>query len=188
MTCARLLSLLACVAALAGCGAEERSGEVRAPPTPTTGATPAPASPAAPRTATPATEPPPTPTPDPVDPATATLAPEPSEANPGGASADAAGAGDEEPIRQPARFTIDAATVTPASVTVAPFLTVALEVANVDEAVHRVKLIGTDVAFALQPGQAEIRMLPGLKAGMYTLSVDGGATAAPLVVGDQAGP
>jgi len=94
----------------------------------------------------------------------------------------------EEAMRQSARFTVGVGDVRPASVTVAPFIAVTVAVVNADQAVHRVKLVGTDVAFDVPPGTTEERSLPGLKAGMYTVSVDGGTAAASLVVGDEAAP
>jgi hypothetical protein len=175
------------VLALGGCGDAARSGAADdAPATTTTAAT----------TAPPAPETTPTLTPKTTAPAATTSAPAPTTpstpaaADPGGASADGAeagDAGDEEPIRQPARFTLAGGDVTPASVSVAPFLAVALTVVG-DGSAHTVKLVGTDVAFAVPASGRVERRLPGLKAGVYTLSVDGRRTAASLVVGDNAGP
>ncbi len=172
------------------CGSEERAAEVTPVPNTSTEASTPTATAAPPTTSTSASE-------SAAPPAAAgTTGPAPAEpgeepSNPGGASAEDAnpgGAGDEEPIRQPARFEVGSVSVTPASVTVAPFLAVELEVVNVDEGFHELRLIGADVAFTLQGGQTERRRLPGLKAGMYTLSVDGGRDSASLVVGDEAGP
>ena len=97
------------------------------------------------------------------------------------------GAGDEKPIRQPATFTVGAGAVVPSSISVAPFLAVSLTVVNADEAVHRIRLAGTGVAFEVAPGEAETRVLPGLKSGRYALGVDSRAAPAVLVVGGQAG-
>ncbi len=181
-----LLALLACTLALAACGDGEPAAEVRttpsastatlttAPPTGPSGATGAPAAPS--------------PSPGTTGPSGGGGA---TPSNPGGASAEEAnpgGAGDEEPIRQPAAFELGSVTLRPASVRVSPFLPVELEVRNVDEGVHRVKLIGTDVAFTVQGGQTETRRLPGLAKGTYTLSVDAGDQASVLVVGDEVGP
>lgn len=191
---ARTLILLpACVAALGGCGAEERSADVDGLPTKTVPrsarvtrapapAATAPSGPTAPPGAAAAA--PGSPSADPGGAAAGTTG-----AGPGGASADSAGAGagDEEPISQPARFTVGAGTVQPASVTLAPFLAVAFAVVNLDSSAHQIKLVGTDVAFVVQPGGREERALAGLPAGMYTVAVDGGATAAGLVIGDGAG-
>lgn len=190
MRCARLLLVLIACLGLGACGSGERAAEVTEVPSST--------STAAPTTST-STQAEVTPaSPPPTGPTAETGATGPTKAPPatdapstGGASADAAatgGAGDEEPIRQPARFELGSVSVTPASVAVAPFLAVELEVVNVDEGFHAVKLVGTDVAFTVQGGQTVTRRLPGLKAGMYTLSVDAGKQAASLVVGDQAGP
>ena len=190
MICARrLLPLVACVA-LAACGAQEPAGEVRELPAPSTQAT----APAAAADAAPPAAPPPSATTGtaeaPAPPAVPEAAPG-VPASPGGASAEGAGtggAGDEEPIRQPARFTLAAGDVQPASVRVAPFLAVALEVVNDDAIAHRVRLVGTDVALSVAPGQSGRREVAGLAAGMYTLSVDGGGAASALVVGGDAAP
>lgn len=185
--------LSASALALGACGGGERAARVE-PVAPsatsadaqgTSGqAGPAPAAPAGPTGATGpasgATGAPAAPTTPPASPA---------DANPGGASADSAGtggAGDEEPIRQAARFQLGSVTLEPASVRVAPFLGVRLVVVNVDEGVHHVELVGTDTAFDVQGGQTARRTLPGLEAGMYTLSVDGGKQAASVVAGDEA--
>jgi len=176
--------LLACAVALTACGGGSSSGGARVPSTQSTPSQRPDAGAGGAATAAP-TGPAPAPAP------TGATGDAPKRPDPGGASADEAGAGgvgDEEPIRQPARFTVDARDVRPASVTVAPFLAISLEVVNRDGTSHRVKLVGTDVAFVVPSGRTEQRRLPGLAAGMYTLAVDGGAAAASLVVGDEAGP
>ena len=180
-------ALLALV--LGGCGAAARSGAVADAPVPATTAPATTTGPAAetPLTVTTSTTAPQAP-PTTSGPATSTSTP--TTANPGGASADTGqpgGGGDEEPIRQPARFALAGADVTPASVAVAPFLAITLTVVG-DQSAHAVKLVGTDVAFDVGAGRRVERRLPGLKAGVYTLSVDGGRAAASLVVGDSAGP
>lgn len=176
---------------LAGCGGSERPAAVR--DVPSTGASSGAAVPTA--TATTSLPAPagaggssgPTSGAGPQEPATTTGA----APDPGGASAEATqpgGAGDEEPIRQPARFTLAGADVRPGSIAVAPFLAVALTVVNQDAVSRAVRLVGTDVAFDVPAGGRVDRRLPGLKAGVYTLSVDGGNAVASLVVGDEAGP
>jgi hypothetical protein len=189
--CVRTLLMLL-VVALAGCGADERSAEERSPAATSTGPTaPAPAAgkPGAGEQAAPARA-----ATGPTGAASAPAAPPAAgagTANPGGASAGeggAGGAGDEEPIRQPATFTIGGGVVVPASVSVAPFLAVSLTVVNADASAHRIRLSGTEVAFTVAPGKARTRVLAGLKAGRYALSVDSRADPAALVVGDTAGP
>jgi hypothetical protein len=193
VTCVRsLLALLACAGALGACGGEERAADATVLPTTSLDA-PAVTVPEEGTRTTPTV---PVPGPEPAVTSTAPATPEPADApaapadaNPGGASAEGAGtggAGDEDPIRQPARFALAEGAVRPASVRVAPFLTVALEVVGAAGSTHRVALIGTDVAFEVPAGKTVRRTLPGLAAGMYTLSVDDGADAASLVVGDEA--
>ena len=174
--------MVAAVLLLAGCGGSERAATATVIP---------PASTAEPTTVLPATSAAPTtPTPPPTAGTIETEATAPPP-NPGGASTDEAqpgGAGDEEPIRQPATFTLGAAGLRPVSVSVAPFLAVALTVVNPGAEEHAVRLIGTPTAFAVPAGGRVTRRLAGLRAGTYTLAVDGGKDAASLVVGADVGP
>ncbi len=174
--CALPVALLAALA-VAGCGASDRA----------TDATQAPATAPAATTATTATAPA---TASASSPPATTVAP-PTTADPGGASADEAqpgGAGDEEPIRQPVSFVVGATAVEPGAVSVAPFLPVALTVINSQGVARSVRLVGAGVAFTVPAGGRVERRVPGMKAGTYTLAVDGGKVVASLVVGNDVGP
>jgi hypothetical protein len=204
------LGALSVVLAVAGCGGPkppaDASDAATGAPAPTavpsapTASAPTPTGPTGPlaTTATPTTATPTTATPTTTASTSPASTADPSAADAGGVSGDGTGlrgaearpggAGDEEPIRQPAAFTLSAADVRPVSIAVAPFLAVALSVVNEDAAAHTVKLVGTDVSFRVPPGGRVERRLPGLKAGTYTVAVDGGKAAASLRVGDDAGP
>nr|MBA2347517.1 hypothetical protein [Solirubrobacterales bacterium] len=98
------------------------------------------------------------------------------------------GPGDEEPIRQPASFEVGGEDVKPSSISVAPFLAVELKLENVGPTPLIVRLVGTDTTIELTPGETQTRRLKGLKAGLYTLSVNDGAQVGTVVVGDDVGP
>lgn len=98
------------------------------------------------------------------------------------------GPGDEEPIRQPASFEVGGEDVKPSSISVSPFLAIALKLENVGTTPLIVRLVGTDATVELAPGQKKTRRLKGLKAGLYTLSVNDGAQVGTVVVGNDVGP
>lgn len=176
---APLALLAACLLGLAACGGGD-AGETTAaapPPTGTTGPTAqADTGPTGTTEAPPqASEPP-----EATDPATATLV-EPTEPEP-------PGSGDEEPIRQPVAFEIGGEDVKPGSISVAPFLAIELKLENVSSMPLIVRLVGTDTMIEVAAGETTTRRLEGLKAGLYTLSVNDGAQVGTVVVGDDVGP
>lgn len=173
---------VACALALAACGGGgEASTGAPATSTPAaatsaTGPT-APTGVSGPTASVPAPEPQPSSTSAP-----ATTTPKPPD-DPKGA-----GAGDEEPIRQPVRFEVGGADVKPSSVSVEPFLTIELELVNQGSTALLVRLVGTDTTIQLAPGATATRRIAGLKKGLYTLSVNDGAQVGSIIVGDNVGP
>jgi hypothetical protein len=98
------------------------------------------------------------------------------------------GAGDEEPIRVPARFEVRGGRLTPSEVRVPAFLTVELEVRSVDGRPHTILLAAPRAEVLAVPagGQASVTV-PGLKRGRWELSVDG-RPAGAIVAGSEPGP
>jgi hypothetical protein len=179
-----LLLALACAVTLTACGggkttsSDATAARAPAPPSGPTGSTGT----TAPSGATPpATGPVPAPASTTGSSAATTTAKPPE--HPKGA-----GAGDEKPIRQPVRFEVGGANVTPSSASVAPFLAIELELVNKGSTAVLVRLIGTDTIVQLAPGATATKQIAGLKQGLYTLSVNDGAQVGSIVVGGNVGP
>jgi hypothetical protein len=98
------------------------------------------------------------------------------------------GAGDEEPIRVPARFEVRGGRLSPAEIKVPAFLRVELAVRSRDNRPHTVLLAAprTEV-LAVPPGGRASLVMPGLPKGRWELSVDGHPAGA-IVAGSQPGP
>jgi hypothetical protein len=143
---------------------------------------------AVPTTTTPATA-----TPTATTPATTGTAPTATTGvPPGGDGAgedQPGGAGDEEPIRVPAAFRVQGATITPRQITVPAFLPVALAVTAVgDRRRVTVDAPGAGTLDVAAGGTAR-RMLDGLKPGDYPIVAEGGGRATLHVTpGGDAGP
>jgi hypothetical protein len=109
----------------------------------------------------------------------------------GGASPEDApgGAGDEEPARVPAAFRLAGDRVTPGKVTVPAFLAIELRFTAADGQAHDV-LVRTPAPthLAVPAAGTATKVIPGLRAGLYLIVVDGRATNGALVVGGDAGP
>lgn len=153
------LSMLALALALAGCGGDDDS---RSPPTQTTSdplgrAPSAPAPPGAPST-------------------TAPSPPDEGEV-PGG----------EQDARVPATLILRGGRFSPRTVSVPPFLAVALSVAATDGRAHTV-VVATDPPRRLRvpAGRRTTILVPGQPAGRYAIT--SGAARAFLVVGGEPGP
>jgi hypothetical protein len=172
-----LLAPIVLAAALAGCGGGD-SSPARSRPA-TTVATPA--SVATQTTATPgpaATTPPPVTTPQ-------------DTRTTGGASPETApgGAGDEQPIRVPADFSLRDGQVTPGKVTVPAFLSIELSFRAADGRPHQVLVrTPTPTELSVPASGAATRTIGGLRSGLYLIVVDGQPTNGALVVGGDAGP
>jgi hypothetical protein len=133
-----------------------------------------------------------TPTPTPTNPNT-NAAPAPT--TPGGTTPGATtpetqpgGAGDEQAVRVPATFTVRGGKLTPATITVPPFLAVQVTVLAADGKAHTV-LLRTPKPQTLQiaAGQRAGVRLAGLRAGRYAVELDGRG-AGTLVAGGEGGP
>jgi len=100
------------------------------------------------------------------------------------------GAGDEEAIRVPADFEISAAGVTPLTITVPAFLTIALKATSKDGRAHTLRIAGPKgpITLAVPPGGAGQKTIEGLPDGTYPIALDGVATDGALVVGGEPGP
>ena len=100
------------------------------------------------------------------------------------------GAGDEEAIRVPADFAISGSGVTPSSVTVPAFLTIALSGTSKDGRAHTLRIAGPKgpITLAVPPGGSASKDVPGLPEGTYPIALDGAATDGALVVGGEPGP
>ncbi len=176
---APLVLLAACLLGLGACGGNDEGETTAAVPAPTTTTGPtAPAStgptgttgtPAEPEPQKTTSTAPPTPPTEPTEPGTP-------------------GPGDEEPIRQPVAFEVGGEDVKPGSISVSPFLTIELKLENVGPTPLVVRLVGTDTTIELAAGETKTKRLEGLKAGLYTLSVNDGAQVGTIVVGDDVGP
>lgn len=177
------LILLAATAALAAAGCGGDDGGATAP----TAAAPPTATAERPVATAPAATAPPADAleaaPRPASPRGGATAPAPS-----GASSDVP-ADAQEPVRVPARFTVRAGALDPPTVTVPPFLAVALSVASGDGAPHRL-VVATPTPRRLAvpaDGRPATARLAGLRAGRYPLLLDG-RRAGALVVGGEVGP
>jgi hypothetical protein len=166
----RLLVGLA-VAALTGCGGDGEQAEAPSP-TPTRTAT---ATATVTATVTPSATATLTPTPT----VTATATPENPEDQPGGA-------GDEEEIRVPVRFTVGAGGIHPPQVAVPAFLALELIVRNERSEPVVARLEGAEPLTA-QPGETARMKLEGRRKGRYTIDM-GDAGQALLITGAEPGP
>ncbi len=160
---ARPLLALLVAAALAGCGDDETATA----PSPTPEAT-------AVATETPTPSPTATETPSP----TATEQPEPEEQE--------GGAGDEEGVRVPARFTIGPDGIDPPQISVPAFLAIELIVDNRLDGPVVVRLEGAEPITAAPKSEARAR-LDGRRKGSYVVDF-GSAGQALLVTGAEPGP
>jgi len=132
-------------------------------------------------------------------PATATAAPQIAPTNPGdvqgtapprGAST-AAGATPSEPNRIPATFIFTRpGRVEPSTVTIPPFVRVALTLASRDGRAHTLALRAAGRTYTLRvpAGGRASTSIPGLRGGRYRLAPVGGGPGATLIVGGQVGP
>ena len=104
------------------------------------------------------------------------------------ATAPKGGPSTSEPIRVPATFTLRAGRLTPGTITVPPFLAIAISVRNADSRPHAI-VVRADRAYSLvaAPGRRAARMLPGQRAGSYPVLVDG-ARRGTLTAGGEPGP
>jgi hypothetical protein len=98
------------------------------------------------------------------------------------------GGGGEEPIRVPATFTLRGGRLSPRTVSVPPFLAIAVSVRSLDSTT-RVVTVHADRVYRLTVAArgCSARTLPGQRAGRYTVTVRGGGRAT-LVVGGEPGP
>jgi hypothetical protein len=172
---ARATAALACASVLGvaagACGGGGGGGE-----TTTTAPTTGPASTAA-APATTQTEP--------VATAPSATTPPPDATGPEGQPG---GAGDEEPIRVPARFSIRAGRLTPPEIAVPAFLRIGLAVSSRDGRAHEVLLAAPrTVVLRVPAGGRASTTIPGLRKGRWEISVDG-RPAGALVAGAQPGP
>jgi hypothetical protein len=183
---AMLLSLLVLSSSALGCG-----GKGGGPTTPDSVAQQPVSAPPASTTAAPkATTPTATATaPTSTAPASTTTAPTATTGVPTGGETQPGGAGDEQPARTPAAFTVDGATITPATITVAAFLAIDVAV-TARHTAQRVELQapGGGVIDVGAGGTAH-RVLGGLKPGDYALTTAAGGRATLHVVsGGAPGP
>lgn len=166
----RALGLIAAAALGAGlgsCGGGDRSATSTATTT-------------APRTTVPAA----TQT-EPVATAPSATTPPPDATGPEGQPG---GAGDEEPIRVPARFVIRDGRLSPPEIEVPAFLRVGLSVTSRDGRAHEVRLAApTRVTLSVPAGGHATTVVPGLRRGRWEISIDG-RPAGALVAGAQPGP
>jgi hypothetical protein len=122
-------------------------------------------------------------------PSTATAPPPATVAPPGGATSpedQPGGAGDEQPIRVPARFTFSGAGLSPAEVAVPAFLNIRLIGVSKDGQPHELVFQGTTVEVPAD-GRAAADV-GGLKKGRYGVTIDGRENAATIVSGAEPGP
>jgi hypothetical protein len=111
-------------------------------------------------------------------------------APPPGATTDA-GTTPSEPIRVPATFIFTrAGRVDPPTVTIPPFVRVALTLASQDGRTHTLALRADGRTYTLRvpAGGRASTSIPGLRAGRYRLAPVGGGVGAALIVGGQVGP
>jgi hypothetical protein len=180
-----VVAVLAVGVVVSACGSDDGApdtGAATSQAVPPTTQPPAPATMTGPVASTPDGSPPPPPTvtdiPTSTVPPPAATTPTPEEEQ---------GGGGEESIRVPAAFAIRGGALTPPQVTVPPRLAVELSVSS-DEQPHTVVLRTPDprTLEVEAGGRASVRM-PGLRAGSYTIAIDGRA-AGELVVGGEVGP
>jgi hypothetical protein len=167
--------VLALAAALvAGCGDDDEPASSSGTPSPTPTATAS----AAPL---PSVSPSPTATETAEPTATATATPEPEspEDQPGGA-------GDEEEVRVPVRFTVGEGGIEPPQVAVPAFLALELIVVN-DRAEPVVATLEGADPLAVGPGETGQVRLEGRRKGRYTVTFEPGGEAV-LVTGAEPGP
>jgi hypothetical protein len=90
-------------------------------------------------------------------------------------------------VRVPATFTLRGGRLAPSTVTVPPFLAIAVSVRNLDSR-PRTLIVRADRSYRLTaaPGARVARMLPGQRAGSYPVTVSGGGRAT-LIVGGEPG-
>lgn len=168
---------LGAATAAGGCGSGGGSSATNAATSAPATTPPAASAPATPPPA--ATAPPPTQTAPPAataPPSTQTTAP---EDQPGGA-------GDEQPIRIPARFTFSDSGVSPSEVAVPAFFTIRLVGVSKDGRPHTLQLEGTTVR--VPAGGRAAGTVEGLKKGRYGVTIDGRENAATIVSGAKPGP
>jgi hypothetical protein len=113
----------------------------------------------------------------------------PQQQDPGEDGATGGGQPQDEPVRVPAAFKVlGTSRLTPATVTVPPFLAVEVSVANPDGARH-VVVVTTPrpQTLTLDGGGYRAVRLPGLRAGSYPIELDG-KPVAELIVGGDVGP
>jgi hypothetical protein len=96
--------------------------------------------------------------------------------------------GGEEPIRVPATFTLRRGQLRPRTVSVPPFLAIAISVRSFDSSTRAIT-VRADRPYRLTVagGGRGARTLPGQRAGRYAVTVSGGGRAT-LVVGGEPGP
>jgi hypothetical protein len=136
-----------------------------------------------------------TPTPTPTNPNTDAAPAPTTPTTPGGTTPGATtpekqpgGAGDEQPVRVPATFTVRGGKLTPATITVPPFLAVQVTVLAADGKAHTVLLrTPKPETLRIAAGQRAGVRLAGLRAGRYAVELDGRA-AGTLVAGGEGGP
>jgi len=98
------------------------------------------------------------------------------------------GAGDEQPIRVPATFTLARGRFRPSEVSVPPFLAVQITVLSREPRFRRILLETLHPrGFVVPPGGRVTLRVPGQRAGRYRLSAPGSG-AATLAVGSEPGP
>jgi len=174
-----LLPLAAVAAIAAGCGDDDATTGGTSPTGPTpavTGDGPVASTPSATAPPTDATAPPPQ---------TTTTPPADGRDDEGGGSAEPPR---DEPVRVPATFEIADGRLAPPAITVPPFLAIEVSVANPSggEAVVVVRT-PRPVTLTVPAGARAAARVPGQRAGVYEVTVDGRA-AGQLVVGGEAGP
>lgn len=95
--------------------------------------------------------------------------------------------GDERGNRVPVSFTVTARAVTPATVSVLPFLGIELRVRSGDGAAHVLTLRTPGAVRVRVPASGTVsRRVGGQRDGRYKVDVDGASARATLIVGDTA--
>jgi hypothetical protein len=99
-----------------------------------------------------------------------------------GTPPDRPGAGDEQGNAVPARLSVTARRIDPATLEVPAFLRIQLTVASADGSAHtvRIALPKGPLDIRVPPGGRTTSTLPGLKAGDYAVAVDGAAPSARI--------
>jgi hypothetical protein len=158
-----LLAVLAVAGVLAGCGDDESASTSEPTPAPTAAATE-------------------TPTPT----ATATETPSPTATEQPSAEDQEGGAGDEEEIRVPVRFTVRDGGIEPPEVRVPGFLAVELVIRNETSQPVVARLEGTE-PLTVNSGETTRARIEGRRPGRYPIDF-GAAGEALLVTGVEPGP